>query len=119
MKKFTLIMTTLAVLGVVNIQAADSAKKSKKRELRETKGDIEKRIQAINKLDNNEAARRVGLAAVSKETAVPLPTIEEQYKAHSKAGVAGGVIGKELGTHTHKKASHLLKAHEEEKRNEI
>ena len=114
------IVTTAALLAGFSVNAADQ---EKKREIRkeqqavreraervETKGDIEERIQALNKLDNTPASMRAGMAAVSKETAVPLPKIQAEHKEHPNVGLAGLFVAHELATQTHKPVEQFPKA---------
>jgi hypothetical protein len=104
-----------ALLASLSLNAADKAKvrerEADRREQRAVNADIDKRIIAMNRLDNNPAARRVGMAAVSKQTAVPLPQIESEHKEHPKVGIAGLFMAHELAVHTHKPVEHFLKAH--------
>lgn len=120
MKTKMLMMVTTTLLTVCSVSAADKETQKEIRKEREavreradrieTKGDIEKRIQALNRLDNSPAAMRVGMAAVSKETAVPLPTIEAEHKDHPGVGLAGLFVAHELATRTHKPVEQFLKA---------
>ena len=116
MKRITITLTTMALLAGFGLHGADD--KTTRRERaeqtkaqREAKKDIDQQIQAINKLDNKESALRAGMAAVSKETAVPLPTIEAEHKQHPKAGVAGLFVAHELSVHTRKPVETFLKQH--------
>src|SRR5687767_11882847 len=105
MKKITLMTITISALVAFAMQAADDNKNDKVRreraERREAKVDIDKRVREINKLDNSNDAMMAGMAAVSKETAVPLPTIQAEHKQHPKVGLAGLFVAHELSTHTH------------------
>lgn len=112
MKKIIFI-TTMVLLAGFTLSAADNKTTAKER--RATKKDIDSHIQAINKLDNTPAALRSGMAAASKETAVPLPTIEAEHKEHPKVGVAGLLVAHMLATHTQKSADHFIKQHSEGK----
>jgi len=114
MKKLTLLLTTTALFAGFNLNAADDnkAKADQRRtqaERRETRIDIDRRIQAINRLDSKPAAKMAGLAAISKETAVPLPTIEAEIKDHPTVGLAGIFLAHELSTHTHKPVDQFIK----------
>ena len=114
MKKITAILTTLALAGIFTANAADTKDKQRaaeRSENRRTVADIDKRIATLNKLDNNPSAFQAGLAAVSKETAVPLPTIEAEHKQHAKVGLAGLFMAYELSVKTHKPADTFLKQH--------
>ena len=118
--KMVMVVTTAALLIGFDASAADKESRKeirKEREVlkdraerRETKSDIESRIQALNRLDNNPSSMRVGMAAVSKETAVPLPKIEAEHKEHPGVGLAGLFVAHELSTRTHKPVEHFLKA---------
>jgi hypothetical protein len=107
MTKMTMILTMLALVGTLSANAADE--KTQRREERRTAADIDKRITALNRLDNNPTAFRAGLAVVSKETAVPLPTIEAEHKDHPKLGLAGLFVAHELSTKTHKPVDSYIK----------
>lgn len=113
MKKLTLLLTTTALLAGFNLNAADdNATRNQRRiqaERRDTRIDIDRRIQAINRLDNKPAAKMAGLAAISKETAVPLPTIEAEVKQHPNVGLAGIFLAHELATHTHKPLDQFIR----------
>jgi hypothetical protein len=118
-KKMTLLVTTTALLMAWSVNAADETRREIRKEREavreraeraETKSDIENRIQALNRLDNNPSSMRVGMAAVSKETAVPLPKIEAEHKEHPSVGLAGLFVAHELATRTHKPVEHFLKA---------
>jgi hypothetical protein len=118
MKKITLVAITVSSLVVLTTQAADGDKndptksRRERAERRETKADIDKLVRDINKLDNSPAAMRAGMAAVSKETAVPLPTIEAEHKDHPKVGLAGLFVAHELATHTSQPVDKFIKQHE-------
>jgi hypothetical protein len=111
-----------ALVAVVSGNAADNDKREQKlqrieREAvrekqanRATKVDIDNRISSINKLDNNKAALNAGMAAVSKETAVPLPTIQAEHKQHPAVGLAGIAVAHDLAVRTHKPVEHFLNA---------
>jgi hypothetical protein len=65
----------------------------------------------LNRQDNKPVAQRAGLAAVSKETAVPLPTLEEAQKQNASAGLGDLFIAQDIGLHTQKPIGDLLKLH--------
>lgn len=114
MKKFTLIITAVALIAGVSANAADNNKKEKRGERRSeqaAKKDIDEHIRDINKLDNKESSRLAGLRAVSHETGVPVPRLEEQLKNHPKAGIAGLLVANEIGNKTKKEPSDVFKAH--------
>ena len=112
-----------ALLTTIGANAADKEVQQERRERqavrerrteardnRETKADIDQRISAINRLDNNNAALTAGMAAVSKETAVPLPTIQAEHKDHPNVGLAGLAVAHDLAVRTHKPVEHFLNA---------
>lgn len=116
MKRFTLLVIAVSALVTTTTQAADKDNPTKKRgeraERREAKLDIDKRVREINKLDNSPAAMTAGMAAVSKETAVPLPTIQAEHKEHPKVGLAGLFMAHELSTHTQQPVERFIKQNE-------
>jgi hypothetical protein len=117
--KLTLLLTILAVLAGVSTKAADEKITREQRriqaERRAEKLDIDKHIHQINALDNKPSALKAGMAEVSKQTAVPLPTIEQQHKEHPKVGLAGLFLANELATHTHKPVMHFIRQREDGK----
>ena len=118
MKKITLMTITVSAFFAFAMQAADDNKndstkvRRERAERREAKVDIDKRVREINKLDNSNDAMMAGMAAVSKETAVPLPTIQAEHKQHPKVGLAGLFVAHELATHTHEPVEKFIKQHE-------
>ena len=54
---------------------------------------------------------RTGLTAVSKETAVPLPTIEEQQRNHPNVGLGDLFLAQELAVQTQQSVDQVLKQH--------
>jgi hypothetical protein len=119
-EKLTIILAAVAVLA--NVSATRAADKEVRKERREAiqerraeKVDIDKRIRQINALDNRAASARVGMAEISKQTAIPLKTIEEQHKAHPNVGLAGLFVANELATRTHKPAMQFIRQHEDGK----
>jgi len=78
---------------------------------RGTRTEMEKSIDAINALDENPAALRAGLNAVSKETAVPLPTIEELQKRNANVGLGDLFVAQALAVQTQKSADEMLRLH--------
>jgi hypothetical protein len=114
MKKLTVLLATTALLSGYSVNAADEDRDNRNQrriqtDRRDTRIDIDKRIQAINRLDNRPAAKMAGLAAISKETAVPLPTIEAEVKDHPNLGLAGIFLAHELSTHTHKPVDQFIR----------
>ena len=119
MKRLTLMVIAVSALVATATQAADNDNKDnptknrrERAERREAKVDIDKRVREINKLDNSPSAMTAGMAAVSKETAVPLPTIQAEHKEHPKVGLAGLFVAHELATHTHEPVEKFIKQHE-------
>ena len=118
MKKITLMTITVSAFFALATQAADDNKndstkaRRERAERRDAKVDIDKRVREINKLDNSNDAMMAGMAAVSKETAVPMPTIQAEHKEHPKVGLAGLFVAHELATHTHEPVDKLIKQHE-------
>jgi hypothetical protein len=118
MKKITLMTITVSAFVAFALQAADDNKNDSTKvrrdraERREAKVDIDKRVREINKLDNSNDSMMAGMAAVSKETAVPLPTIQAEHKEHPKVGLAGLFVAHELATHTHEPVEKFIKQHE-------
>ncbi len=118
MKKITLMTITVSAFFAFAMQAADDNKndstkvRRERAERKEAKVDIDKRVREINKLDNSNDAMLAGMAAVSKETAVPLPTIQAEHKQHPKVGLAGLFVAHELATHTHEPVEKFIKQHE-------
>ena len=108
MKKIRSIITTLAfVLTFTAAQAADDEREAPRRGT--PAGDLDARIQTINRLNTNASAKQAGMAAVSRETAVPLPTIEAEAKDHPTMGLAGLFVAHELSVKTKKPVDQLIK----------
>jgi hypothetical protein len=114
MKILRILAITAALGCLLDINAADNKRKNREEsrsERRELKGDIGDRVRDINKLDNNQAAKLAGLRAVSQETAVPVPKLQDQLKEHPKAGIAGLLVANEIAVRTKKEANDILKTH--------
>jgi hypothetical protein len=115
MKIFTLLIVSASALGVLSTYGADERSTAQERreraERRQTQGDVEKLLREINALDNKPGAMRAGMAAVSKETAVPLPTIEAEHTSNPNVGLAGLFVAHELSVQTHKPVDQFLKQH--------
>lgn len=118
MKRLTLMVIAVSALVATTAQAADNDKDNPTKNRRERAGrreakvDIDKRVREINKLDNSQSAMTAGMVAVSKETAVPLPTIQAEHKDHPKVGVAGLFVAHELATNTREPVEKFIKQHE-------
>ena len=95
-RRLILAMMAAAVLTTVSATAADKEVRKERREDRQEQRqenradrvDFDRHVDRINALDNRPVALRVGMAEVSKQTAIPLPTIEAQHKAHPRFGLA-------------------------------
>src|ERR1043166_4963005 len=91
--KMVWVVTAAAMFTAMTVSAADKETKKERQavraERRAEKVDIDKRIDAVNRLDNKPAAMQAGLAEVSRETAVPLQKIQAEHKEHPKVGLAG------------------------------
>ena len=112
MKKLTVLLATLAITGVLANAADDNNTRAQRRNQNQERGaagDLDRHIQAVNRLDKNQAALRAGMAAVSKETAVPLNTIEAEHKDHPQMGLAGLFVAHQLSVTTHKPADQFIK----------
>jgi hypothetical protein len=108
MKLKTIISVVAIAASLLTATAAD--KKDKATTPRAgVGGDIDRRIQTINRLDNNASAKQAGMAAVSHETAVPLPTIEAEAKDHPTLGLGGLFMAHELSVKTKKPVDQLIK----------
>jgi len=119
-RNLTYVLVTAALLASVSTTlAADKEARKERREAieerRADKADIEKRVRQINTLDNKAPAARVGMAEISRQTAIPLKTIEEQHKTHPNVGLAGLFVANELATRTHKPAMQFIRQHEDGK----
>jgi len=106
-----LIGAAAMTLVAINATAADTAKQSRaeRQESRETRADINDRIRDLNQLDNKPAARLAGLRAVSKETGVPVPTLEAQHKQHPKIGIAGLLVANDIAVRGKADVSQLIR----------
>jgi hypothetical protein len=78
------------------------------RSAKEIKTDFDKRMRQVNTLDNNEQKAKAGLAAIAKETGVPLATLEAQRKQYG-TGSGGLLMANELAHATGKPAATFLK----------
>lgn len=103
----SILATTAIVLSCAAVHAADEDREAPRRGT--PAGDLDVRIQTINRLDNSASAKQAGLSAVSRETAVPLPTIEAEAKDHPTMGLAGIFLAHELSVKTKKPVEQLIK----------
>ena len=115
--KMVWVVTAAAMFTAMTVSAADKETKKERQavraERRAEKVDIDKRIDAVNRLDNKPAAMQAGLAEVSRETAVPLQKIQAEHKEHPKVGLAGLFVAHDLAVHTHKPVEQFIKAHQD------
>jgi len=115
--KMVWMVTAAAMFTALTVSAADKEVKKERQavraERRAEKIDIDKRIDAVNRLDNKPAAMQAGLAAVSKETAVPLQKIQAEHKEHPRVGLAGLFVAHDLAVHSHKPVDQFIKAHQD------
>ena len=113
MKTFTLLITTATALVALSTYAADdkttALERRQRAERRESQADIEKLVRDINVLDNKPAARRAGLAAISRETSIPLAKIEAARADHPNVGLAGLFMAHELSARTKKPVNQFIK----------
>jgi hypothetical protein len=119
MKRFVLLLTSTALLASFGAKAADentaTAQRRVTNERRGEKIDIDGRVQALNRLNNKSTAKTAGLQAISKETAVPLPTLEEAQRQNPNAGLGDLFVAQEINTRTQKSMAELLKLHSDGK----
>lgn len=97
-----------AVVSNTNDERIRNRDRSARRGIR---SELEQSVEAVNDLDNAPAALRAGMNAVSRETAVPLPTIEEQQRQHSNVGLGDLFLAQELAVQTQKSVADMLKLH--------
>ena len=112
MKLKTIISVVAITASLITANAADKKDKDKDKAATPRAGvgaDIDRRIQAINRLDNNASAKQAGMVAVSHETAVPLTTIESEAKEHPTLGLGGLFMAHELSVKTKKPTDQLIK----------
>ncbi len=112
MKTFTLLITTTTALLTFSTYAADDATTARERrqraERRGAPADIDRLVREINVLDNKPAAKRAGLAAISKETSIPLNKIEDARADHPTVGLAGLFMAHELSARTKKPVNQFI-----------
>jgi hypothetical protein len=75
------------------------------------KVDLDKRAKAINTLDNKEAPRRAGLAAISRETGVSVAKLQAQRREHENIGTAGLTMANLIAAKTGKPAGNYIQQH--------
>ena len=103
----SILATTAIILSCAAVHAADEDREAPRRGT--PAGDLDARIQTINRLDNSASVKQAGLSAISRETAVPLPTIEAEAKDHPTMGLAGIFLAHELSVKTKKPVEQLIK----------
>jgi hypothetical protein len=77
---------------------------------------FQRNIQQVNALGENHAVKRAGLAALSKETAVPLPRIEQMSERHQNLGVGDLFVAQQLALKSNKSVDELWRMHVDGKR---
>ena len=103
---------TPATPGVVSTPATKSPVPVKARSPQEVKASFEKNIRNVNTLDNQAPARTAGFAAISKETGVPVATIQKQHREHEAMGSAGLYMANLIAAQTKKPAGTYLRQRE-------
>jgi hypothetical protein len=78
----------------------------------ETKSAVDQHVASINQLDNTSAVKDAGLRAVSKELAIPVPTLQTQLQSHPDLGVAGLYVANSIAQTSKKDVDTIIKAHE-------
>ena len=72
---------------------------------------FERMIQSVNSLGQNANARRAGLNALSRETAVSLSQVEQAEQKHRNLGMGDLFVAQELSAKTRKSIEELWKEH--------
>src|SRR6185436_6827221 len=68
-------------------------------------------IQSVNNLGQNANAQSAGLAAMSRETALPLTQIQQARQQNQGLGLGDLFVAQELSVKTKKSVDELWKAH--------
>jgi hypothetical protein len=97
---------------VVSAPAPKSPLPVKARSPQEVKASFEKNVRNVNNLDNQAPARTAGFAAISKETGVPVATIQKQHREHEAMGSAGLLMANLIAAQTKKPAANYLRQRE-------
>jgi hypothetical protein len=97
---------------VVSAPAPKSPLPAKARSPQEVKASFEKNVRNVNTLDNQAPARAAGFAAISKETGVPVATIQKQHREHEAMGSAGLLMANLIAAQTKKPAGNFLRQRE-------
>ena len=79
--------------------------------VRQGKIDLDPRVRAINTLDNRDAVRRAGMAAIARETGVALTTLQKQRTANENIGTGGLLIANSIAARTKKPAGTYFAQH--------
>jgi hypothetical protein len=79
--------------------------------VRQGKIDLDPRVRSINTLDNRDAVRRAGMAAIARETGVPLTTLQKQRAANENIGTGGLLIANTIAARTKKPAANYFSQH--------
>jgi hypothetical protein len=77
--------------------------------------DLDRHVRAINTLDNRDAVRRAGMAAIAAETGVTLATLQKQRRDHENIGTAGLLIANSIAAQTKKPVGNYFRQHVEGK----
>ena len=77
--------------------------------------DLDRRTRAINTLDNRDAARRAGLAAIALETGLTVATLQKQRRDHESIGTAGLLLANSIAAKTKKPVGTYFRQHAEGK----
>jgi hypothetical protein len=114
MKRVVTMITFIALTGGISAHAADERRRSSRSESstedRSVVAEVDKQLNTINRMDDSPTVRRAGQAAVSKETAVPLPTVEETLRKHPTIGIAGLFMAHHLSLQTGKPVEQFVRA---------
>src|SRR5688572_17788019 len=104
MKQFTLLTATVFSLVLISHPgyAADDRTTARPRAGQGLQGGVDKLARDINVLDEQPAARRAGLQAISQETATPLPRIQQEHNDNPRVGLSGLFIAHQLASRTGK-----------------
>jgi len=94
-----------------NASTTEDRTRVRERRERQPMTELERRIAAVNALDDQPQAMRAGLTASSKETALPLPTVEQHQKQNANVGLGDFFVAQALAIATQKSVDELLKQH--------
>jgi hypothetical protein len=73
--------------------------------------DLDRRTRAINTLDNRDAVRRAGLAAISRETGLTVAALQKQRGDHDGIGTAGLLLANAIAAKTKKPVGTYFRQH--------